>query len=106
MRTQSMQNNSAVIVEVHSHLSSLEFLRYLYVQLNRKLQNNEHNWYRLYKMSISQNLRDKHIEINAVSDSNIHDINMLKIVNYSLLISNTKHCIYNLNNNTPIYLFY
>lgn len=55
MRTQSMQNNSAVIVEVHSRLSSLEFLRYLYVQLNRKLQNNEHNWYRLYKMSISQN---------------------------------------------------
>lgn len=85
MRTQSMQNNSAVIVEVHSHLSSLEFLRYLYVQLNRKLQNNEHNWYRLYKMSISQ----KHIEINAVSDGNIHDINMLKIVNSSLLISNT-----------------
>lgn len=29
MRSQSMQNISAVIVEVHSHLFSLEFLRYL-----------------------------------------------------------------------------
>ena len=58
-------------------------------------------------MSIFQSIGDKHIEINAVSDGNIYDINMLKIVNSILLISNTKkHCINNSNNNITIYLSY